>query len=147
LARCNICSSLHETNGKYENLNSIKSQLHCHHATYYSCSYVVNLIHVLHGNRFALASLTTSSKFETRKLSYRSYNTAKQLQLQLHFICTLYSITNLRFTKIRVGWNGELPLHQGFTTFCYCRPHYFYLYEVRPPMSSSYIYEIRLIRD
>jgi len=23
---------------------------------------------------------------------------------------------------------------QGCTTFCYCRPHYFYLYEVRPPM-------------
>jgi len=22
----------------------------------------------------------------------------------------------------------------GCTTFCYCRPHYFYLYEVRPPM-------------
>ena len=27
-------------------------------------------------------------------------------------------------------------------SFCYCWPHYFYLYEVRPPMSSSYIYEI-----
>ena len=38
-------------------------------------------------------------------------------------------------------------LDQGCTTFCYCRPHYFYLYEVRPPMSSSYIYEIRLIKD
>jgi len=35
------------------------------------------------------------------------------LQPQLHFICTLYSINSLRFTKIRVGWNGELPLHQG----------------------------------
>jgi len=23
-----ICNSLHETNGKYENLNSIKSQIH-----------------------------------------------------------------------------------------------------------------------
>jgi len=33
------------------------------------------------------------------------------LQQQLHFVCTLYSINNLRFTKIRVGWNGELPLH------------------------------------
>jgi len=37
-------------------------------------------------------------------------------------------------------------LEQGCTAFCYCRPHYFYLYEVRPPMSSSYIYEIRLIK-
>jgi len=25
-------------------------------------------------------------------------------------------------------------LTQGCTTFCYCRPHYLYLYEVRPPM-------------
>jgi len=36
---------LHETNGKYENLNSIKSQLHYYHATYSSCSYVVNSVH------------------------------------------------------------------------------------------------------
>ena len=36
---------------------------------------------------------------------------------------------------------------QGCTTFCYCWPHYFYLYEVRLPMSSSYIYEIRLIKE
>jgi len=27
-----------------------------------------------------------------------------------------------------------VALDQGCTTFCYCRPHYFYLYEVRPPM-------------
>jgi len=33
-------------------------------------------------------------------------------------------------------------LDQGCTTFCYCRPHCFYLNEVRPPMSSSYIYEV-----
>jgi len=32
------------------------------------------------------------------------------LQLQLHFSCTLYSINNLRFTKIRVSWNDEFPL-------------------------------------
>jgi len=40
-------------------------------------------------------------------------------------------------------------LDRGCTTFSYCRPHYFYLYEVglRPPMNSSYIYEIRLIVD
>jgi len=78
-------------------------------------------------------------------LSYHSYTTILPqiiLQLQLHFSCTLGSITNLRFTKNRVSWNGELPQHQGCTTFCYCRPHYFYLYDVRPPVSSSYIYEI-----
>jgi len=27
------------------------------------------------------------------------------------------------------------------------RPHYFYVYEVRPPISSSYIYEIRSIKE
>jgi len=42
--------------------------------------------------------------------------------------------------------NAHYPLDQGCTTFCYCRPHYFYLYEVRLPMSSSYIYELRLIK-
>ena len=41
-----------------------------------------------------------------------------------------------------VVFYGRVCLCQGCTTFCYCRPHYFYLYEVRPPMSSSYIYEI-----
>jgi len=38
-------------------------------------------------------------------------------------------------------------LEQGRTTFCYCRPHYFYLHEVLPPMSSRYIYEIRLNKE
>jgi len=41
-----------------------------------------------------------------------------------------------------VGGTLALGLDQVCTTFCYCRPHYFYSYEVRPPMSSSYIYEI-----
>jgi len=45
LVGCNICNSLHETKGKYENLNSVKSHLHYHHATYHSYSYVVNSIH------------------------------------------------------------------------------------------------------
>ena len=40
----------------------------------------------------------------------------------------------------------HLHLSQMCTTFCYCRPYYFYLYEVRPPMSSSRNYEIRLIQ-
>jgi len=31
--------------GKYDNLNSVKSQLHYHHVIYYSCSYVLNFIH------------------------------------------------------------------------------------------------------
>jgi len=81
-----------------------------------------------------------SLKQENFTLSYHSYTTLLPLnisQLQLHFICTLYNINHLRFTKIRVSWNDELPLHQGLTTFCYCRP----------PMSSSYIYEIRLIGE
>jgi len=28
---------------------------------------------------------------------------------------------------------GDWP-RAGCTTFCCCRPHYFFLYEVRPPM-------------
>jgi len=89
-----------------------------------------------------------SLKHENFTLSYHSYITLlPQNILQLHFSCTLYSINNLRVINIRVSWNGELPLHQGCTTFCYWQQHYFYLYEVRPPMSSSYIYEIRLIKE
>jgi len=38
-------------------------------------------------------------------------------------------------------------LKQWCATFFYCRPCYFYLYEVRPPVSSNYIYEIRLIEE
>ena len=45
LAGCNIWNSLHETNGKYENLNSVKSHLHYYHTAYYRCSYVVNSVH------------------------------------------------------------------------------------------------------
>jgi len=141
LAGCKICNSLHETNGKYENLNSIKSQLHCHHATYHSCSYVVNFIHEYFmetGLHLQISQHQASLKHKNFTLSYHrhSYTTLLPqniLQLQPHFSCTLYSINNLRFTKIRVSWNGELPLHQGCTTFCYCWPHYFSLYEVRLP--------------
>jgi len=40
-----------------------------------------------------------------------------------------------------------IVLNQGCRAFCCCRLHYFYLYEVRPPRSSSYIYEIRWIKE
>ena len=117
MAGCKICNSLHETNGKYENLNSIKSQLHYHQVTYYSWSYVVNLIHDhfmetdLH---LQISQHQASLKHENFSLSYHSNATLLPqniLQLQMHFSCTLYSINNLRFTNIRVSWNGELPLH------------------------------------
>jgi len=59
-------------------------------------------------------------KHENLTMSYHSYTTLLPqniLQLQLHFSCILYtakckvsSINNLRCTKIRVSWNGELPL-------------------------------------
>jgi len=81
---------------------------------------------ILHGNRLALANLTTSSlKHENFTLSYHSYVTLLQniLQLQLHFSCTLYSINNLRFTKIRVSWNGELPLHMFLIIKCFNSTH------------------------
>jgi len=113
LAGCNICKSLHETNRKYENLNSIQSQLHYHHAAYCSCSYVVNFVHeyFLETDLHLQISLHQARlKHENFTVSYYSYLTLLPqniLQLQLHFSCTLYSINNLRFTKIRVSWNGE----------------------------------------
>jgi len=54
------------------------------------------------------------SKHENFALSYHSYTTLLPqniLQLQLHFSCTLYSINNLRLTKLRISWNGELLLY------------------------------------
>ena len=36
----------------------------------------------------------------------------------------------------------SIPLNQGCTTFCYCQPYNFHLYEVQPPVSLCYIYEI-----
>jgi len=53
-------------------------------------------------------------KHENFTVSYLSYPTLLPLnilKLQLHFSCTLYSINNLSFTKIKVSWNGELRLH------------------------------------
>jgi len=55
-----------------------------------------------------------SLKHENFTLSYHSSATLLPqniLQLQMHFSYKLYSINYLRFTKIRVSWNGELPLH------------------------------------
>jgi len=60
-----------------------------------------------------ISQYQASLKHENFTLSYHSYITLllhNILQLQLHFSCTLYSINNLRFAKIRVSWNGELPL-------------------------------------
>ena len=117
MAGCNICNSLHETNGKYENLSSIKSQLRYHHVTYCSCSYVVNFIFEyfmetdLH---LQISKHQARLKHENFTVSYHSYPTLLPqniLQLQIHFNCTLYSIIDSRFTKITVSWNGELPLH------------------------------------
>jgi len=53
-------------------------------------------------------------KQENFTVSYHSYTTLLTqniLQLQLHFDCTLYSINNFRFTKIRFSWNGGLQLY------------------------------------
>jgi len=67
-------------NRKYKNLNSIKLQLHFHHATYYSCSYVVNSIHEnfmetnLHLH-LQISQHQVSLKHENFILSYHSYPT------------------------------------------------------------------------
>jgi len=60
LAGCNIWNSLHETNGKCENLNSMKSHLHYYHTTYYRCSYAVNSIH----EYFAMTDICKSNNIK-----------------------------------------------------------------------------------
>jgi len=53
-------------------------------------------------------------KHENFTASHHSYPTLlpqNVLQQQLHFSCTIYIINNLKLRKIRVSWNGELPLH------------------------------------
>jgi len=89
-----------------KNLNSIKSQLHYHHATYYSCSYIVNFIHnFIHhfmetDIRLQISQHQASLKHENFTLSYHSYTTLLPqniLQLQLHFSCTQCSINNSTF--------------------------------------------------
>jgi len=133
LAGCNICNLLHETNEKYENLNSIKSQLHYHHATYYSCSYVVYFIHEyfmktdLH---LQISQHQANLKHENFTLSYHSYTTLLPqniLQLQLHFSCTLCSRGSPRVVRIppvvregRSGSTRETSIFSpkpGFTAF------------------------------
>jgi len=68
-----------------------------------------------------ISQYQASLKHESFTVSYYSCPTLLPqniLQLQLHFSCALCSINNLRFTKIRVSWNGELPLHvPNFTMF------------------------------
>jgi len=88
----------------FENLNSIKSQLHYHHGTYYSCSYVVNSIHEhfmetdLH---LQVSQHQASLKHENFTPSYHSYTTLLPqniLQLRLHFRCSLHftaGVTNM----------------------------------------------------
>jgi len=84
---------------------------------YYRCSYVVNFVHeylLETDSHLQISQSPAILKHENFTVSYHSYNTSLSqniLQLQLHFSCTLYSINNLRFTKIRVSWNGGLRLH------------------------------------
>jgi len=50
----------------------------------------------------------------------------------LYFISLKADALESPLYTIRPRWC--VYLDQGCTTFCYCRPHYSYLYEVRPPM-------------
>jgi len=87
----------------------MKSQLYYYHATYYSCSSVVNSVHEYFmetDSHLQISQHQASLKHENFTVSYHNYITIllqNILQLQLHFICTFYSINNLRFTTIRVG--------------------------------------------
>jgi len=59
-----------------------------------------------------------SLKHKNFTLSYHSYTTLLPqniLQLQLHFSCTLYSINNLRFTKM--GLVGMVSYHCNVPNF------------------------------
>ena len=49
--------------------------------------------------------------------------------------------------KTTTWWKPKQYSVRGSQPFCYCRPNYICLYEVRPPMSSSYIYEVGLIKE
>jgi len=63
-----------------------------------------------------------SLKHENFTLLYHGYTTLLPqniLQLQLRFSCTFYSINNLRFTKLGVSWNGELPLNMFLIIKCF----------------------------
>jgi len=69
---------------------------------------------------FQISQHQARLKHENFTVWYHSYPTLLSqniLQLQLHSRCTLYSINNLRFTKIRVSCNGELPLVPNFKMF------------------------------
>jgi len=86
-----------------------------YYTTHYRCSYMVNSVHEYFAetdSHLQISQHQASLKHENFTESYHSYTTLlPQNILQLHFSCTLYSINNLRFTKIRVNWNGGLPLH------------------------------------
>ena len=91
-------------------------KIHFYHTTYYSCSYVVNSVHeyFVETDFHLQISHQARSKHENVTVSYHSWTTLlphNLLQLQLHFSCTFYNINNVGFTKIRVSWNGGLPLH------------------------------------
>jgi len=80
LARCNIWNSLHETNGKYENLNSMKLQVHYYHTI--CCSYLV----CIHEYFTAPASHLKISKHEAI-LKHENF-TLYSIISQLHHIIT-----------------------------------------------------------
>jgi len=95
-------------------------EIHCTKQTEnmkYICDYVVNSVHEHFAetdSHLHTSQHQASLKHENFTVSYHSHTTLPPqniLQLQLHLSCTLYSINNLRFTKIRVSWNGELPFH------------------------------------
>ena len=88
-----------------------------YHTKYYRCSYVVNSVHESFAETVSHCKSHNTKqvlKHENFTVSYHSHSTLLPqniLQLQEHLTCTPCNINNLRFTKIRVRWNGGLPLH------------------------------------
>jgi len=101
---------LHETNVKYENLNSMKSQLHYYHTTCCRWSYLVNSVHeyfTATDSHLQISQHQVNLKTENFTVSYHSYtyyynkticsctsSTTTMITSQKWIISTLWSKNN-----------------------------------------------------
>jgi len=107
---------LHETNEKYENLNSMKSHLHYYHTTYYHCSYVVNSVHeyfAVADSHFPILQHQARLIYENFTQSYHSYTTLlPQNILQLRYIFVAHITASTIWGLQKLGLIGIV----GYTT-------------------------------
>jgi len=83
-------------------LNTMKSQLHYFHTTYCSCIHSVNSVHEYFTGTDSHLQISQHHASLKHENSYTILLPQNIFLLQLHFSCTLtlYSINNLRFTKL-----------------------------------------------